>query len=93
MIDRDEGAPGGGLSFDYATFGRWYDTYRVDVLDPALDEAEAVLGGLLRDALSERDLARIRRPVGRVKSKPRLWRKLRAPATAGASGPWKTSRE
>ncbi|UDY36738.1 GTP pyrophosphokinase [Dermatobacter hominis] len=76
MIERPDDAPGAGLSFDYAGFGRWYDSYRVEVLDPALVEVEAVVGGLLRDALSERDLARIRGPVGRVKSKPRAWRKL-----------------
>ena len=64
------------LPFDYTALGRWYDPYRVEVLDPALNEAEDALGALLRDALDDRDLARIRRPVGRVKSKPRLWRKL-----------------
>jgi ppGpp synthetase/RelA/SpoT-type nucleotidyltranferase len=79
MVDRDGNAAGSGLVLDYATFGRWYEDYRVEVLDPALEEAETALGGLLRDALSERDRARIRRPVGRVKSKPRVWRKLCKP--------------
>ena len=76
MIERTTDEPGAGLPFDYATFGRWYDAYRIDVLDPALARAESAVGGLLHDALSERDLARIRGPVGRVKSKPRAWRKL-----------------
>ncbi len=76
MIDQGD-ALGAGLPFDYAAFGRWYDVHRAEVLDPALSEAEKALGAILRDALSDRDLARIRRPVGRVKSKPRLWRKLR----------------
>ena len=71
-----------GPVFDYASFGRWYDTHRVDVLEPALSEAEATLTGLLRDNLSDRDLARIRGPVGRVKSKARLWRKLCRPRYA-----------
>ena len=82
MVDRDGSARVSGLVFDYAAFGQWYDRYRIDVLDPGLAEAEAALGDLLRDALSERDLARIRRPVGRVKSKPRVWRKLCKPVPA-----------
>ncbi len=76
MIERATPPPGTGLPFDYAAFARWYDAHRGGVLDPALEQAEDVVGGLLRDALSERDLARIRGPVGRVKSKPRTWRKL-----------------
>lgn len=75
---------GGGTSwarlpFDYPALGHWYDPYRVEVLAPALSEVEAALGALFRDALADRDLARIRLPVGRVKSKPRLWRKLCKP--------------
>jgi ppGpp synthetase/RelA/SpoT-type nucleotidyltranferase len=77
VIEPGEDAPSAALPFDYSTFGRWYDAHRVAVLDPALVRAEAVVAGMLRDALSERDLARIRGPVGRVKSKPRTWRKLR----------------
>ena len=82
MVDVDGNAGAVGPVFDYATFGRWYEDYRAEVLDPALEEAEAALGDLLGDALSERDLARIRRPVGRVKSKPRVWRKLCKPQYA-----------
>jgi ppGpp synthetase/RelA/SpoT-type nucleotidyltranferase len=79
VVDRGGDAPGTGPAFDYAAFGKWYDAYRIEALDPALNEAEAALVALLRDALSDRDLARIRRPVGRVKSKPRVWRKLCKP--------------
>lgn len=76
MIDAGEGVGGAGPPFDYTAFGRWYDIHRSTVLEPALQQAELCVGGLLRDNLSDRDLARIRGPVGRIKSKPRLWRKL-----------------
>ena len=71
------------LPFGYAAFGRWYDDLSAGVLAPALAEVEARLDALLHDALAERDLARIRRPAGRVKSKPRTWGKLRSPRYAG----------
>lgn len=61
----------------YAEFGVWYDAHREAVLDPALAAASASLDAILRDALSDRDLTRIRRSSGRVKSKRRAWRKLR----------------
>ncbi len=68
-----------GPPFDYSSFGRWYDGYRTRVLEPALEVVEREVGGLLRDVLAERDLARIRQPAGRVKSKPRVWRKVCKP--------------
>jgi len=61
----------------YAEFGIWYDAHRETVLDPALAAASASLDAMLHDALSDRDLTRIRRSSGRVKSKRRSWRKLR----------------
>lgn len=60
----------------YADFGAWYDEHRTAVLDPALEAASVALDALLADALSTRDLTRIRRSSGRVKSKRRAWRKL-----------------
>ena len=66
------------LPFGYAAFGRWYDAVRESRLEPALDTAQASLDALLRSALDERDLARIRRRSGRIKSKPSTWRKIRA---------------
>lgn len=83
VLDRTDNTDTGGLPFDYAAFGAWYDAHRAEVLDPALGEAESRLGDLLEGSLSDRDLARIRRPAGRVKSKPRLWRKLNAARYAG----------
>ena len=74
MGDSSEPGPG----FGYSTFGRWYDELRAEVLEPALAAAEAALDSALHDALAERDLARIRRPAGRVKSRARTWRKLRS---------------
>lgn len=68
----------------YAEFGSWYDDVRASVLDPALIEAQACLDELLRDSLSTRDLTRIRRASGRVKSKRRAWRKLKRLLTEGA---------
>jgi ppGpp synthetase/RelA/SpoT-type nucleotidyltranferase len=79
MADSGEFRSAPEPAVDYAAFGSWYDMYRADVLDPALVVAEIALRGLLEDALSDRDLARIRRPVGRVKAKPRVWRKLGKP--------------
>ena len=86
MADGGGSVPVQGPVFDYAAFGWWYDRYRVAVLEPSLSAVEAMLDGLLRDTLSERDLARIRGPVGRVKSKPRVWRKLRKPGYAERIG-------
>jgi len=68
-----------GDSFGYAEFGAWYDTYRADTLEPALDRAMDALQRELDDALPERDLARIRSISGRVKSKRRTWRKVNHP--------------
>ena len=65
-----------GESFGYAEFGAWYDAYRAEILEPALDRAMEVLQRELDDSLSERDLARIRSISGRVKSKRRTWRKV-----------------
>ena len=65
-----------GDTFGYAEFGAWYDTFSVDTLEPALDRAMDALQRELDDALSERDLARIRSISGRVKSKRRTWRKV-----------------
>ena len=66
-------------AFGYADFGDWYDAYRADVLEPALDNAMEALQRELDDALSDRDLARIRSISGRVKSKRRTWRKVNQP--------------
>ena len=65
-----------GETFGYAEFGSWYDAYRAETLEPALDRAMDALQRELDDALSERDLARIRSISGRVKSKRRTWRKV-----------------
>jgi len=61
----------------YAEFGTWYEAHRSAVLEPALEAASASLETILQDALSDRDLTRIRRSSGRIKSKRRAWRKLR----------------
>ena len=63
-------------TFGYAEFGAWYDDYSVTTLEPALDRAMDALQHELDDALSDRDLARIRSISGRVKSKRRTWRKV-----------------
>lgn len=68
-----------GDTFGYAEFGNWYDAYRADTLEPALDRAMDALQRQLDDALSDRDLARIRSISGRVKSKRRTWRKVSQP--------------
>ena len=65
-----------GETFGYAEFGSWYDAHRAETLEPALDRAMDALQRELDDALSERDLARIRSISGRVKSKRRTWRKV-----------------
>jgi len=65
--------------FGYADFGRWYDDHRNAILEPALDQAMHALQNELDDALSDRDLARIRSISGRVKSKRRTWRKVNQP--------------
>ena len=70
MVERND------TGFGYAEFGSWYDTYRSDVLEPALDRAMDALQRELDDALPDRDLARIRSLSGRVKSKRRTWRKV-----------------
>ncbi len=70
---------GNGDTFGYAEFGNWYDAYSADTLEPALDRAMNALQRQLDDALSERDLARIRSISGRVKSKRRTWRKVSQP--------------
>src|SRR6056297_371165 len=67
---------GNGDTLGYAEFGNWYDAYRADRLEPALDRAMDALQRELDDALSDRDLARIRSISGRVKSKRRTWRKV-----------------
>ena len=66
-------------AFGYAEFGSWYDSYRDDVLEPALDRAMDALQRELDDALPDRDLSRIRSLSGRVKSKRRTWRKVMQP--------------
>jgi ppGpp synthetase/RelA/SpoT-type nucleotidyltranferase len=68
-----------GEGFGYAEFGSWYDAYRAETLEPALDRAMDALQRELDDALSDRDLARIRSISGRVKSKRRTWRKVSQP--------------
>ncbi len=68
-----------GDTFGYAEFGAWYDAHRAELLEPALDRAMDVLQRELDDALSDRDLARIRSISGRVKSKRRTWRKVNQP--------------
>jgi ppGpp synthetase/RelA/SpoT-type nucleotidyltranferase len=70
---------GNGDRFGYAEFGNWYDAYSADTLEPALDRAMDALQRELDDALSDRDLARIRSISGRVKSKRRTWRKVSQP--------------
>ena len=70
---------GNGDRFGYAEFGNWYDAHRADTLEPALDRAMDALQHELDDALSDRDLARIRSISGRVKSKRRTWRKVNQP--------------
>ena len=70
MGDRNDEA------FGYAEFGKWYDAYRVAMLEPGLDRAMDALQQELNDSLSDRDLARIRSVSGRVKSKRRTWRKV-----------------
>jgi ppGpp synthetase/RelA/SpoT-type nucleotidyltranferase len=70
---------GSGDTLGYADFGNWYDSYRANTLEPALDRAMDALQRELDDALSDRDLARIRSISGRVKSKRRTWRKVSQP--------------
>ena len=70
----------------YAEFGEWYDKYRISVLEPALATASTTLGFVLNDSLTDRDLTRIRRTSGRVKSKRRAWRKIRFAASDGTIG-------
>ncbi|MDH3731369.1 MAG: RelA/SpoT domain-containing protein [Acidimicrobiia bacterium] len=67
----------------YAAFGEWYDSFRAQVLEPALAVAEASLERGLSDLLSDRDLTRIRSSSGRVKSKRRTWRKIHHPRYEG----------
>lgn len=70
---------GSGDTFGYAEFGTWYASYRTDTLEPVLDRAIDALQRELDDALTDRDLARIRSISGRVKSKRRTWRKVNQP--------------
>jgi ppGpp synthetase/RelA/SpoT-type nucleotidyltranferase len=63
----------------YVEFGEWYDAYRLAVLEPSLDVASSALDAALSDALTDRDLARLRNSTGRVKSKRRTWRKIGQP--------------
>lgn len=72
-------APSVAAEIGYAEFGDWYDRYRAEVLEPALEAAEASLDRALTEHLNDRDLARIRKTSGRVKSKRRTWRKIRHP--------------
>ncbi len=67
----------------YEQFGQWYDRHCTEVLEPAMASAATALDALLTDAVSDRDLARIRNTTGRVKSKRRTWRKLRQPRYKG----------
>ncbi|MFW2383360.1 MAG: GTP pyrophosphokinase [Acidimicrobiales bacterium] len=67
----------------YAAFGEWYDSFRAQVLEPALAVAETSLERALSDVLSDRDLTRIRSISGRVKSKRRTWRKIHHPRYEG----------
>jgi len=60
----------------YAEFGRWYDAWRAETLDPALAAGSEALEVIFADQLSERDRARIRSTSGRVKSQRRTWRKI-----------------
>ena len=78
--------PDQAATLGYADFGLWYDRYRLDVLQPALEQANAALDRELDEVLSDRDLARIRTTSGRVKSKRRTWRKLRQPRYQGRIG-------
>jgi len=64
------------IEFGYDEFGSWYDEFRVDTLEPALHFARSALETELEELLSDRDLARIRKVAGRVKSKRRTWRKI-----------------
>ncbi len=72
-----------GKEIGYAEFGVWYDTYRAETLEPALETASAALDSLLEELLTDRDLARIRSTSGRVKSKRRTWRKIQQPRYQG----------
>ena len=67
----------------YAEFGAWYDTHRAEVLEPALAAASSALDRALANALTDRDLTRIRNTSGRVKSKRRTWRKVQQPRYEG----------
>ncbi len=71
------------FALSYDEYGAWYDAYRTNVLEPALDRASAELDRELVDVLSDRDLSRLRNATGRVKSKRRTWRKVRQPRYAG----------
>ncbi len=66
----------GRRKLGYREFGNWYDEYRETVLEPTLDRAASALDELLVEALSDRDLSRIRSTSARVKSKRRTWRKI-----------------
>ncbi|NNE72370.1 MAG: RelA/SpoT domain-containing protein [Acidimicrobiales bacterium] len=73
-------------STTFAEFGSWYDDYVPSVLEPGLQRSIEAIERLLAETLTERDQVRIHRVAGRVKTKQRAWRKLRALA-AGAPLP------
>lgn len=72
-------APPPDTEIGYAEFGEWYDDLRAELLEPALEAAQASLERALTELLSDRDLARITSISGRVKSKRRTWRKIHHP--------------
>lgn len=76
-------SPTPATEISYAEFGAWYDTYRAEVLEPALTAASAALDRALVNGLTDRDLTRIRTTSGRVKSKRRTWRKVQQPRYDG----------
>lgn len=57
-------------------FQEWYDAYREDVLEPAKSQFEQLLAILLGRDLNQYDAQRIRMAGSRIKSAPRLFRKL-----------------
>ncbi len=75
--------PSAGQEIGYAEFGNWYDNYRTEILEPALEVASASLEAVFAELLSDRDRARIRSTSGRVKSKRRAWRKIHQPRYQG----------
>jgi ppGpp synthetase/RelA/SpoT-type nucleotidyltranferase len=70
------GAAADELPFTYEEFTSWYEHIRKRRLEPACKTIERVLGEHMDDNLVEFDRARIRKPVSRVKTAPRVWVKL-----------------